>query len=476
MIRNLKKYAALASFAASALSAFAQYEPDYPASRNQIAQSYPEEAEKEAKPLPPWLEAISDYFTRKDGETHHLEPFTKVALGLGLTRLSFAAAADLPVGVPDLLSVKDNKWKEDGRIKLNFNEIYNDPDIKKDGLDLNFAANLEDIFQIEVALENEAGWGFSIGSVISRFDLRINDQIFRMLSEGITAGTASYGASISGAVFAETFAFNYHQKAFFLPGLFFSVTGAHYVPVIYIPKSDLYVRFVNGDNTRVGVGGTAEAYMPLAPGGETGSSKVDIGGLDMSLQAEYALFPILDVGMTVLNIPVIPSALHTKASLSFDPDKNTIMEIDDLVNGGFSVDIGNATSPSTSYTTGELWVTRPMRFDWYLLFRPGRTDIVVLRPNIGFTVLNPSEQGYFNLGLETQLNAGRAFTLSYFTGGEDGLFRNRLGMDLRLGGFARWILNLEMRSQSYAGSWTLKGLKLELALKFGGGFNGLTNF
>ncbi|MDR2468088.1 MAG: hypothetical protein LBD22_03915 [Spirochaetaceae bacterium] len=477
-----KKYAALLVFAAASFNVFAQDAAPGTEAAAPAAASADAAASGEKKPfvLPSWLTgaagAVAGYFTKDDGTTSHLEPYSPFALGLMLTRFSISAASDLPVGVGDIMGTGDNAWKKNGRLKLDFNKLYNDPAIKQNGMDLNFGFNMEDFIQVEIALDGDSGLGISIGSLVSRFDMRINEQIFKMLSNGIREGEASYGLSLSGAVFTENITANYHRRDFIIPRLFVSITGTQYLPLVYIPRSDLSIKLYNKERVEMGLDGTAQAYMPFALAGSGGSDKVDLGGFDLSLQAEYALFPILDVGLTVLNLPLIPAALHTKATLKFDPDRNTLLEIDDLVNGGFNVDVGKATSPDTEYTAGELWVVRPMRWDWYALFRPIRTDFVVVRPNIGFTVLNPSEEGYFNLGFETSLNVGRAFTVSWFTGGYDGLCRNRLGLDLRLWQFARWFANLEMRSQSYAGAWTLKGAAVELGFKWGGGFSGLTNF
>jgi hypothetical protein len=90
----------------------------------------------------------------------------------------------------------------------------------------------------------------------------------------------------------------------------------------------------------------------------------------------------------------------------------------------------------------------------------------VIKPNIGFTVLNASEKAYFNMGLEAQLNVKRILTL-YVNGSlDEGLWRNRAGLQLNMR-----VLELDieagMQSQSFTGAWSMKGASLGLGLKFG---------
>jgi hypothetical protein len=299
-----------------------------------------------------------------------------------------------------------------------------------------------------------------------------------MLADGIKEGEVRYGAALSGAVFIESLKAHWHTKNFFgiTPKLFVGATASHYIPYLYIPRSDLNVKLTDTNYVEMGLEGTAEMYM-AADVFENPASLQDWGGIDISLQGEYALFPILDLGVSLLNIPLIPAGLHTKAELRFSPERNTLLRIDDFIKQGFNVNTKSVTDVQHSESSCDTyWVVRPMRWDFYMLFRPLHKDLLVFRPNIGFTVFNPSEETYFNVGLETQLNLGRILTLSWFTGGYDGLCRNRLGFDLRMWRIARLYLGLEMRSQDYAGSWTLKGAAAELGLKVGGGFSGVTNF
>ena len=425
-------------------------------------------------------DAMTYYFTAPvERPTRHLEPFTGFALGIGITQLGFGVAADFPVGVTDILAKGDSRYKQDGFINIDFNKILDVPAMA-DGADFTAGFHAKKLLSMEIS-SAAARWGLGISalSLDSRFDVNLSREILEMLSSGIEEGEVRYGITLSGALFSETLSINWHAENFVFQKLFFSVTGSHYIPVVYIPKSRVNAKVYNKDKVEIGMDGTARVYMPanlfnLAEGGDAGS--MDWGGIDISLQAEYALSPIFDIGITMLNIPLIPSALHTSSTFKFDPERNKLLSINNLIDN----DIENTPEKISDFErvdgSDALWVTRPMRADIYALFRPARADWLVLRPNFGVSLFNPSEKNYFNVGLETFLNAGRIFTFGWFTGAYDGLWRNRFGFDLRLWKIARWFLNLEMSSQDYIGAWTMKGAAVQLGAKWGGGFNGVTNY
>ena len=425
-------------------------------------------------------DAVTYYFTAPvKRPTRHLEPFTKFALGIGITQLGLGFASDFPAGVTDILAKGDNRYKQDGFINIDFNNILDVPAMH-DGADFFSGFHVKKMLSLEMSSAS-SNWGLGISALglDSRFDVNLSREILEMLSSGIEEGEVRYGVTLSGALFAETLSVNWHTEHFVFQKLFVSVTGSHYIPVLYIPKSRVNAKVYNRDTIEIGMDGTANVYMPMnffnmAEGKDTGA--MDWGGIDVSLQAEYALSPIFDIGITMLNVPLIPSALHTSSTFKFDPERNKLLDINNLIDNDIEIMTDKINEFERVDGSDTIWVTRPMRADIYALFRPARADWLVLRPNFGITLFNPSEKNYFNVGLETSLNAGRIFTFGWFTGAYDGLWRNRFGFDLRIWKIARWFLNLEMSSQDYIGAWTMKGAAVQLGAKWGGGFNGVTNF
>ncbi|MDR0550845.1 MAG: hypothetical protein LBG72_02370 [Spirochaetaceae bacterium] len=422
--------------------------------------------------------AVAGYFNNPDGTTEHLEAYNPFSLSILPSRFGIGLSTDLPIGITDILGKGDNKWKKNGKLILDFDKIYDTGAIKSNGLDFNFEFFIKNFigFTFRFKDSNSAA-GLSIGNVSARLDMNLSEDLFEFLAEGIAEGNHKYGLAISGAVFAEFLSFNYNHKGFYgkVPKLFFSATGTWFAPLIYIPRSDINVVLNSTDQVDMYLNGTAEMYSFINPNG----GAMDLGGFDVSLQVEYALFAIMDVGISALHIPLIPAVLHSGKELKWDNIR--LMEIPNLtdIQGGIEFDtskIMDSQDFSSGFDKTEYVVLRPMRWDFYALFRPLRRDILTLRPNIGFTVITPSKDPYFNIGLEVQFNAGKMFTASFFTGGYDGLCRNRLGIDFHVGKAARFVMGLEMRSQSYGGAWSLKGAAVEIGWNWGGGYRGVTNF
>jgi hypothetical protein len=152
--------------------------------------------------------------------------------------------------------------------------------------------------------------------------------------------------------------------------------------------------------------------------------------------------------------------------------------------GDLIADIDNIEFPEVDdmYTLGEygalspLNVFRPVRFDFYARYRPFKTDLLVIKPNIGFTLsnnsLDPMDMDvYFNGAAEVQLHLGKfipgyLFTLYFSTGIDEGFWQNRLGFQLNLRAL-ELDFEFALRSQSYAGSFDARGLAAKLGLKFG---------
>jgi hypothetical protein len=123
--------------------------------------------------------------------------------------------------------------------------------------------------------------------------------------------------------------------------------------------------------------------------------------------------------------------------------------------------------PEITYSRGIVFVSRPLRFDLYALFRPLRTQFLVLRPNAGlslFTLYGSSP--CFNLGLEGQLNLWRLFSVNLGTGFTELIWKHWLGITLNLR-LVELNLGLSLRSQEFTESFKLNGLGVSLGLHIG---------
>jgi hypothetical protein len=210
--------------------------------------------------------------------------------------------------------------------------------------------------------------------------------------------------------------------------------------------------------TMVALKGDVKGYTAL---GHSGTSMAPMpssfGGIDLTLGAEYAVLPILDVGLTLQHIPLLPANLKTGFSMNME---GTILDGTNLRNIGIHM-----PSANVKFGSDDIWVMRPLKSTLYALYRPLRTDFLVLKPIFGLTALTPAEELYINYGLQTDVNLGRLVTFSYFAGADDGLVRNRLGMNFHWK-VLPFYMEFESRAYDWLSSFSLKGTAFTMGFSF----------
>jgi hypothetical protein len=227
-------------------------------------------------------------------------------------------------------------------------------------------------------------------------------------------------------------------------------------------------------------------------------------GLDLTLEAAYALFPMLDIGMAVSHIPLVASTLWYETSIDVNA-KNLGVDMTSLRSLA-----SNAPSEAPSISNWQVWqnyitsmrgqlediqkngidtsdfedlnmeeliqtgertsydVRRPTRFDVYGIFKPFRTPILVVRPNAGATVhtVFAGDDALFNWGLNIQFNAPKIFSASIGTGVTEAVYSNRLGIALDFRAF-ELDLGAALTGTTYAESFSANGLAAMVGMKFG---------
>ncbi|GHV77568.1 hypothetical protein AGMMS49942_23890 [Spirochaetia bacterium] len=421
------------------------------AAANEVAEVAQESAEiAEAKPeeTVPLKTGIVGYFTNP-ADTEHHKPLRNIEVGFADGfKMGFGNAL---VGVGDFLK------KE---IVIDLDELYDK--IPENGVGIGANLALRPLY-VNVYVP-KLGMGFGLfTSVDGRFDGSLRKNLFDLITRGnsLEEPNKSGTIDVSGAVFAE--AGLSWRGSFLKDKLRVSAAPAFFIPLIYIPKSGLTFELdaeqPETGNLYLGINGDLNLY-----GAFSAPSKIG-GGADLSVSGEYALFPILDVGGTISHIPIVPATLHgTKYTVTGD-----IINTPSLLDGIGETNIGTKKVGSAD----ERLVVRPLRFDFYALYRPLRRDLLTLKPSIGFTVLNPSEEAYFNGVLEVRLHIGRLpnipgyiFNPYLSTGIEEGYWRHKLGYALN---FRAVELDFEvgLKSQDYLMSYQASGLEFTFGMKFG---------
>jgi hypothetical protein len=338
------------------------------------------------------------------------------------------------------------------------------------GVSLDFDMALTPFF-----LNMNAGdhWGFGISTnVEGGIHVNLPKSLFTLISEG-NLKNHSNGGDITawGSVFADT-RVDIHARISKLNKLKISIIPAMYVPLVYIPKSSIHYQLDADDDLSVSTSGEINVYsaFSLEDIGVDATSILNAKGFDISLEAEYPIFPILDVGATVTHIPLVAAVLNNRMNIVLPEFNINSSEILDTGTINTDFDLKREYESDVSYS-----VRRPLRFDFYAFYKPLKSNMLVLKPNIGFTLLTPAEKPYFNWGIDARLNLlhfyksfdnAYLFSVHLGTGLEETLWKHRLGFALNLRAFE---LDVEagLRSQEFADSFKLHGLNIAVGLRFG---------
>ena len=292
----------------------------------------------------------------------------------------------------------------------------------------------------------------------------IPESIFKLISEGNRNNqyvTGMIGAS--GAIHAQAgmkMSARYNRlRLGFTPSLF--------APLIYIPSSGFNYVFDTTDGIRLGADGEISVYCPFIGDDDyTFSSDKLKYGFDISMFAEFSLFSFLELGGSVTNLPISPAILDHRMKLTVSLSDDFKVTGQDLMDGK-GMDFPDVDFDYVYDDPVEKKVYRPLRFDVYARFKPfGGSELLVLRPNLGFTVDVSEKEGYYNMGLEARLNLGNVLIPYVSVNREEGLYKNRFGLIFNLRIFELGV-EAAMQSQELAGSFKAKGLDLNAGIRFG---------
>jgi hypothetical protein len=361
---------------------------------------------------------------------------------------------DVGAGIDnDLIGIGDIFKKE---IVIDLNKLYGT--ISDTGLNINVdvAAGLFlNIKNIEI-MEGLWDFGFSLG-VDGRVNLNVPKSIFTFISKGNADQHYFNGLiSASGGVFANVGLVGSAKFGKLRVGL----KPVMYAPLLFIPRSGISYTLNTEESISFSSSGDIRIYSPFVENGELKF------GVDLSANGEYALFPFLDVGGSLSSIPLVPAAMENGMMYSLKMDEPFNVTTADLLEGTVKslpdIDIDEG-KPFTQKVN----VFRPLRFDIYARYKPFNSEFLVIKPNIGFSVDINNEEGFFNAGVEAQLNLfNEMLMINLGTHYTDSVWMHRLGLALNFRAF-ELDLSGALRSESFAGSFQGHGFNVDLGLRFG---------
>ncbi|MDR1949146.1 MAG: hypothetical protein LBQ38_07125 [Spirochaetaceae bacterium] len=311
------------------------------------------------------------------------------------------------------------------------------------------------------------GW---FAGVDTFFTGGLSGEMAKLFSRGnIEMQNFSGEVLLGGSAFLDTGL----KAAMDFKGWKFGFSPSLFIPLIYMPRPLIRLDLDTADSLFVDMTVRMNIYTPFPMDTMEFSGDFFRGtGLDLSLFAEYALLPILDVGGIMSHIPIVPSRLNYGMYVAYQfafpadsgdgvPDANLI---DAMINDELPEFAGD-----TFYLDGNfLNVFRPLRFDVFARYKPFKNEFITVKPMIGLSFL--TIYGYdttcFNAELAGGLNLGNLFLLDLSTGYRERLWRHKLGIALNFR-VVELDLGVALMSPDFKTSFNLSGLSVAFGLRFG---------
>jgi len=194
-------------------------------------------------------------------------------------------------------------------------------------------------------------------------------------------------------------------------------------------------------------------------------------GYDFSLGAEYPLFDWLDLGVDIVNIPLVMATLDNymriKGDAYFDSSK---ISISDLMDNGINLeDLYDYNIEDPTYgNNGNKKIYRPFTMLFYAKYRPfASVPGFSLIPSLGFS-LNPlyAQLGSVEGGLSARLDLANIFIVTLGINYNDRRWKNSFDFVFNLRAF-EIDLGISFQSSDFVKSFQGAGLGVAIGLKFG---------
>jgi len=333
---------------------------------------------------------------------------------------------------------------------LNINEIFQETlilDLDKfaDGFLINLGVGAVPLY---FNYDSGRGWGFGLSTGVDAVGvLGLSGD---MLSFKMAEDSKSF---LDGAVFAQIQLSGF----FFIDKFKIRIKPSLFYPIFYL-EPDLSYTFKNAAaGTIVDLGYNLRVYSawPL----EGSPDLTALIGIDFYLGAEYPLSEALgltekfsfldfDVGVDIINIPMIPAQMKDYMEISGRIGSDTPIDISGLLSGEDGFD-SFLTDAAAVYGKDAKYILRPFKMLFRADWRPFETKIISFIPTLGFSI-SPfySQPASFEAGIKARLDLSNRFIAELETGYFDRLWKNSLdiavnfraveiniGADLRAHGF-----------------------------------------
>jgi len=448
----LKKFFLAIFFLSLAMFAWAQEEDGLPPG-DRPAQAWEEDEEEQEQ-------------EEGEGEEEEQEAPERKRRGIKNRTFEIAVGADVNVS-NDFITAKDFFQET---FVINIDDFLN-------GFRLDFSAAIK---PLSLNFNWKDKWGFGLDfahiSVFGNVSLSGSMMNLSLASDDkFGAGAAAFVDVLGIPVF-------FHARDFKV-----KIRPAAYAPLLYTEPGITY----NFDGSRLSVDYDMRVYTPISLKGILGGDSNDSFqdslteaaiwdilnnnlGFDLSLGLEYPLFPWLDVGADIVNLPIPFAASklnhYTLLRDSAYVDSSKI-DIGDLIDGGEIPDdayhVPDGFEPKYGYDSDGKTLYRPFKMLFYANYRPFESYVLTLIPSLGFSInrLYPSI-GAPEGGLSVRCDLANLFIVTLGINYTDRKWKNSLDLVLNFRAIELDV-GVSVQSPDFARSFQGAGVGVNVGVKLG---------
>jgi len=264
-----------------------------------------------------------------------------------------------------------------------------------------------------------------------------DSNVFEFLAKAVDGNTFFVDIKIGGSVFMDT---GIHLDTH-IGKLCIKLSPAYYIPLIFIPyTSASFIASYDAEGNIKANGTSVLNVYSVFPLDEISSfdnfletiSLSDLlrqGGLDISVEAIYSLFPVLDLGLSLTHIPIAPATMDSTFAYSAFLDFSMESILAQLINEGrldtSGIDYG------LNETSGTLTLIRPIKLSLFADWNVFDSDILILSPKVELRFADTASQRDFGAGYRVKVESHIGFlNPSFTTSYTEEIFIQELGISL----------------------------------------------
>jgi hypothetical protein len=332
-------------------------------------------------------------------------------------------------------------------------------------LDLLYRANL--FLNVQTQGKYKIGVGIFSGIDSYLFVTLPQDTVEFLVNENNSRSFLAGSISTGGSVFADvglrgTATINKWK---------FTISPSVFIPILYMTEPTISYFLSSSDPFLAQITINSDIYTAIDlndldnefNAGEVLAPK----GFDISADLSYQLFSFLDLGATVTHIPIVPAFMTHGRRINKSYGVNSGKSVQELLDNEELGSLLPSEADVLSFSNGNQAVTRPLRFDGYVVYTPFKDTVrLSLKPSAGLSFFTIYNKVHFNAGLETDFKLANMLGLTWDFRYREQIWLNKLGLMLNFR-IVEVDLGAGFRSQDLLGAFTAKGFYASCGVRVG---------